>query len=48
MSETVQYILIGVQAFINIGLVAMIMVNHYNIGGMPVYVRRSNRLSANS
>lgn len=33
---------IGIQALINLGLLAMIMANHYQIGGMPVYVRRTN------
>ena len=41
------WFLIGIQAFINLGLLAMIMANHYQIGGMPVYVRRTDRVSAN-
>lgn len=42
-----QWFILGIQAFINLGLLAMIMANHYQIGGMPFYVRRTNRFSAN-
>lgn len=40
-----EWVVLGIQAFINLGLLTMIMVNHYGIGGMPVYVRRTNRFS---
>lgn len=41
-----QWVVLVIQAFINLGLLAMIMAQHYKIGGMPVYVRRTDRFSA--
>lgn len=36
-----EWIVLGIQAFINLGLLTMIMLNHYGLGGRPV-VKRIN------
>lgn len=37
-----EWVVLGIQAFINIGLLSMVLANHYGVGGRSVVFTRSN------